>query len=85
MTLALLSFSKTSTVLGQRDRALVHLLVLAALALSSGLLLVVERRANAFADPENESTLAETLYALGLFGSSFFGIYAFSGWYFSPP
>ncbi len=68
----------------QRGRALVHLLVLAALALSSWLLVMVERRANDFADPEREWTLAETLYALVLAGSLFFGIYAFFGWYFSP-
>ena len=46
---------------------------------------MVERRANDFADPESEWTLAETLYALVLVGSLFFGIYAFFGWYFSPP
>ena len=47
---------------------------------------MVERRANAFVDPEREWTLAETLlYAIVLFGASFFGIYAFFGWYFSPP
>jgi multisubunit Na+/H+ antiporter MnhB subunit len=46
---------------------------------------LVERRANAFVEPEREWTLAETLYALVLFGASCFGIYAFFGWYFSPP
>ena len=75
-----------ASALDQRGRALVHLLVLAVLALSSGLLVVVERRANTFVDPEHEWTLAETLYAIVmLFGSSFFGIYAFFGWHFSPP
>jgi hypothetical protein len=39
---------------------------------------LVERRANAFVDPEREWTLAKTLYAVVLFGASFFG------WYFSP-
>ena len=78
-------YEALASALDQRARALAHLLVLAALALSSGLLVVVERRANAFADPEREWTLAETLYALVLFGASFFGIYAFFGWYFSPP
>jgi hypothetical protein len=78
-------YESLASALDQRARALVHLLVLAALALSSGLLVVVERRANAFADPEREWTLAETLYALVLSGSSFIGIYAFFGWYFSPP
>jgi multisubunit Na+/H+ antiporter MnhB subunit len=39
---------------------------------------LVERRANAFVEPER-------VYALVLFGASCFGIYAFFGWYFSPP
>ena len=79
-------YEALASVLDQRGRALVHLLVLASLALSSGALVLVERRANAFVDPEREWTLAETLlYAIVLFGASFFGIYAFFGWYFSPP
>ena len=78
-------YEALASALDQRGRALVHLLVLASLALSSGSLVLVERRANAFVDPENEWTLAETLYAIVLFGASFFGIYAFFGWYFSPP
>jgi hypothetical protein len=78
-------YEALASALGQRARALVHLLVLAALAFSSGALVLVERRANAFVDPEDEWTLAETLYAIVLFMASFFGIYAFFGWYFSPP
>jgi multisubunit Na+/H+ antiporter MnhB subunit len=35
-------------------------------------------------EPDREWTLAETLYALVLFGSLFFGVYAFFGWYYSP-
>ncbi len=78
-------YEALASALDQRGRALVHLLVLAALALSSGSLVLVERRANDFADPEREWTLAETLYTLVLFVATFFGIYAFFGWYFSPP
>jgi hypothetical protein len=74
-----------ASALAQRGRDLVYLLVLASLALSSGSLVLVERRAKAFVDSERERTLAETLYALVLFGASFFGTYAFFGWYFSPP
>jgi hypothetical protein len=73
-----------ASVLDRSDRGLVHLLVLAALALSSGLLVLLERRASPHAELEREWTLAETLYALVLFGSLFFGVYAFFGWYYSP-
>ncbi len=72
------------SALGQRGASLVHVLILGVLALSSGLLVLLERRANTFADPEREWTLSETVYALVLFGSLFFGIYAFFGWYYSP-
>ncbi len=73
-----------ASVLDRSDRGLVHLLVLAALALSSGLLVLLEKRASPHDEPEREWTLAETLYALVLFGSLFFGVYAFFGWYYSP-
>ena len=59
-------------------------LVLAALALSSGMLVLFERRASPYDEPEREWTPAETLYALVLSGSLFFGVYAFLGWYYSP-
>ena len=72
------------SALGQREAGLVHVLILGALALSSGLLVLLERRTNTFADPEREWTLSESMYALVLFGSLFFGIYAFFGWYYSP-
>ena len=70
--------------LDRRDQGLVHLLVLGALAFSSGMLVLLERRASPYDGPEREWTLAETLYALVLFGSLFFGVYAFFGWYYSP-
>lgn len=73
-----------ASVLDRSDRGLVHLLVLLALALSSGLLILLERRASPYNEPDREWTLAETLYALALFGSLFFGAYAFFGWYYSP-
>ena len=73
-----------ASVLDRSAQGLVHLLVLAALALSSGLLVLLERRASPYDEPDREWTLAETLYALVLFGSLFFGVYAFFGWYFSP-
>jgi hypothetical protein len=73
-----------ASVLDRRDQGLVHLLVLAALALSSGMLVLFERRASPYDEPEREWTLAETLYALVLSGSLFFGVYAFFGWYYSP-
>ena len=73
-----------ASVLDRRDQGLVHLLVLAALALSSGMLVLLERRASPYDEPDREWTLAETLYALVLFGSLFFGVYAFFGWYYSP-
>jgi hypothetical protein len=73
-----------SALLDAGGRGLAHLLILCALALSSGLLVVLERRANTYNDPESQWTLSETLYALVLFGSLFFGIYAFFGWYYSP-
>ena len=73
-----------ASVLDRSAQGLVHLLVLAALALSSGLLVLLERRAGPHNAPDREWTLAETLYALVLFGSLFFGVYAFFGWYYSP-
>ena len=73
-----------ASVLDRSDRGLVHLLVLLALALSSGLLVLLERWASPYDEPDREWTLAETLYALALFGSLFFGVYAFFGWYYSP-
>ena len=73
-----------ASVLDRSDQGLIHLLVLSALALSSGLLVLLERRASPYDEPEREWTLAETLYALVLFGSLFFGVYAFFGWYYSP-
>ena len=73
-----------ASVLDRSDRGLVHLLILLALALSSGLLVLLERRASPHNEPDREWTLAETLYALALFGSLFFGAYAFFVWYYSP-
>jgi hypothetical protein len=73
-----------ASVLDRSEQGLVHLLVLAALAVSSGLLVLLERRADPYNEPDREWTLAETLYALALFGSLFFGVYAFFGWYYSP-
>ena len=73
-----------ASVLDRSAQGLVHLLVLAALILSSGLLILLERRATPYNEPDREWTLAETLYALVLFGSLFFGVYAFFGWYYSP-
>ena len=73
-----------ASVLDRSAQGLVHLLVLAALVLSSGPLVLLERRAGPYNEPEREWTLAETLYALVLFGSLFFGVYAFFGWYYSP-
>ena len=72
------------SALGQSGFGLVHLLVLGALALSSGLLVALERRANTFNEPEHQWTLAETLHATVLFVSLFFGFYAFFGWFYSP-
>ncbi len=74
-----------ASALDQRGRALIHLLVLAALALSSGLLVPVERRANTFVDLDKEWTIAERVFAIALFGSPCLGIHAFFGGHFSPP
>jgi hypothetical protein len=73
-----------ASALDRSAQDLVHLLVLTALVLSSGLLVLLERRAGRYNEPAREWTLAETLYALVLFGSLFFGVYAFFGWYYSP-
>ena len=73
-----------ASVLDRSAQGLLHLLVLAALALSSGLLVLLERWASPSNEPDQEWTLAETLYALVLFGSLFFGAYAFFAWYYSP-
>ena len=73
-----------STVLDAKDRGLAHLLILCALAVSSGLLILSERRASPFNEPDPQWTLAETLYVLALFYALFFGAYAFFGWYDSP-
>jgi hypothetical protein len=73
-----------SSVLDANGQGLAHLLILCSLALSSGLLIVSERRDNAFNEPDREWSLSETLYALALFYSLFFGAYAFFGWYYLP-
>jgi hypothetical protein len=73
-----------SSVLDAKGRGLAHLLILCALALSSSLLLLSERRESPFNEPDRQWSLSETLYALALFYSLFFGAYAFFGWYYSP-
>ena len=83
LVLATTAYDRLFSVLGQKNFGFVHLLILGALALSSGLLVMLEKRANAFNDPEHEWSLAETLYAMVLFASLFFGIYAFFGWFYS--
>lgn len=84
LALAASAGGPVASVLDRRDQGLVHLLVLAALSLSSGLLILLERRASPHNEPDREWTLAETLYALVLFGSLFFGAYAFFVWYYAP-
>ena len=84
LVLATTSYEIVFSALGQSGVGLVHLLILCTLALSSGLLVLLEKRANTFNDPEHEWTLPETLYLLVLFASLFFGIYVFFGWYYSP-
>ena len=84
LVLATTAYGLVFSALGQRGLGLVHLAILGALASSSGLLVLLERRANAFNDPDRQWTLPETGYALVLFASLFFGIYAFFGWYYSP-
>ena len=85
IVLATTAYDLVFSVLGQRGMGLAHLLTLGALALLSGLLVLLERHGdNTFVDPERQWTLAETLYATVLFGSLFFGIYAFFGWFYSP-
>jgi hypothetical protein len=84
MVLSASATGALSSVLDAKDQGLAHLLILCALALSSGLLLVSERRKSSFNEPEREWSLSETLYALALFYSLFFGAYAFFGWYYSP-
>lgn len=84
LVLASTAYDLVFSALGQGGFGLVHLLILGALALSSGLLAALERRADAFNEPEHQWTLAETLYATVLFVSLFFGVYAFFGWFYSP-
>ena len=84
LVLAVSAGGLVASVLDRSAQGLVHLLVLAALALSSGLLVLLERRASPYNEADQEWTLAETLYALVLFGSLFFGVYAFFVWYYSP-
>ena len=73
----LLSRGLVASALDRSAQGLAHLLVLCALALSSGMLVLFERRASPHNEPDQEWTLAETLYALVVFGSLFFGAYAF--------
>lgn len=73
-----------SGLFDQRERGLIHLLLLGSLALSTGLLVLSERLSNPFNEPDRQWTMAETLYAIVLFISLFFGIYAFFIWYFAP-
>ena len=84
LVLAATAYDIVFSMLGQSGVGLVHLSILGALALSSGLLVLIEKRANTFNDPEHQCTLSETLYAMVLCGSLFFGIYAFFGWFYSP-
>jgi hypothetical protein len=84
LALSALAAGVLSSVLDAKSQGLTHLLILCALAVSSGLLILSERRENPFNEPEREWSLAETLYALALFYSLFFGAYTFFGWYYSP-
>ena len=65
LVLATTAYERLFSVLGQKDFGFVHLLILGALALSSGLLVLLEKHANTFNDPEREWTLSETLYLMG--------------------
>ena len=83
LVLATAAEEAVSSVLGLRDQGFVHLLILGSLALSSGVFVLLESYANNSNESEHHWTLSETLYLLVLFGSLFFGIYAFFGWWFS--
>ena len=54
LVLASTAYDLVFSALGQSKFGLVHLLVLGALALSAGLLVVLERRADKFNEPEHQ-------------------------------
>ena len=83
LTLSASAWEAVTSVLGVKGLGLVHLIILGALALFSGLLVVLERRANTATEPERQWTPSELLYALMLFFSLFIGIWTFLGIYYS--
>lgn len=64
---------------GEGGSRLVTTLLLAGLALSSGVLVLYHRR---FGGDDEYWTGAELIYALVLFLSLFYGVYSFFGWFF---
>ena len=77
-------YEMVAGAVGERGVRLINTALLGTLALSSGLLLLHHKLSNPYADPQEQWTMAEILYALVLFASLFFGIYSVAGLYFSP-
>ena len=71
-------------VVGERGARLINTLLLGVLALTSGVLLLYHKRTNPYAEPAEQWTMAEIIYALVLFAALFLGVYSAAGLYFSP-
>lgn len=84
LALSTSAWEAVTSVLGVKGLGIVHLLILGALALFSGLLVTLERRANTATEPERQWTSSELLYALVLFFSLFIGIWTILGIYYTP-
>lgn len=72
-------YGAATGLLGEGGSRLLTTLLLAGLALSSGVLVLHQRRSGG---DEEYWTAGELVYALALFVSLFYGIYSFLGWLF---
>ncbi len=72
-------YGAASGLFGEGGSRLVTTLLLAGLALSSGVLVLHHRRSGG---DEEYWTGPELVYALALFVSVFYGVYSFLGWFF---
>lgn len=77
-------YETVAGAVGERGVRQINTALLGALAFTSGLLLLHHKRSNPYAEPDEQWTLSEILYALVFFASLFFGIYSVAGLYFSP-
>lgn len=79
VALSVRDYGAAAGMFGEGGSRLATTLLLAGLALSSGVLVLYHRRSGG---DEEYWTGGELVYALALFVSLFYGIYSFFGWWF---